>query len=223
LTRARSITLVASILTLLLATPTPSEAACFTGRTNTFGNWQVDRKYLSSSTVHGIKSQLSTYSPYVVDDFSYAWVMLTRGANWTWAQIGNYSVQGYVRHLSIQYAFGSPPAYQIDLPAEAVGSLHTDEVTYTEPNAFRFLTDGSADYSDIHMTWTPTVAFISGEITNYANQMMGDSSTHQHFFNNKIKLAGSYVDFNGTLDSYLTAHFGESGSGPNFDIWDLCQ
>jgi hypothetical protein len=217
-----SLSLILAMVASILS-PSVALAACNPGRTDNGTYYWVDRHQDNNgSVVHGIQSRMSTYSAYVKNGFSYAWDMLTTNASWTWAQIGNYENAGYVRHTSIQYAYGCCQAYQIDLAAQAVGTSHTETVSFISPNSFRFLTDGSADYSDIHMSWTPTGAYISTEITTLANQMMGDASTNQLFQSNQIQLSGGWISFTGILESY-NSHFSESGYAGSFNVWDLCR
>jgi len=204
----------------IVSSATSVFASCNPGRSNNGRTYWV---YRFQGTATGIFSKITVYKPYVLNGFSYSWVMLPGPSNYEWAQVGPYEYPSGTMRTVVQWAdpTSPPPHYQqMDFAAEPVGSKPTFEVLYIPSlQKYEMFDNGSLLKSVVITSWIPAGGEIAGEITTYANQMMGASSANEVFDLNQIQYSGSWHTFNGVLPNYDPA-FGESGSGAKFNIWD---
>jgi hypothetical protein len=215
--------LVLAVLLTLAFTPFRAgdvSASCAPGRSNNGQKYWVGRSQTVAATQ--IRSNIYTYNPYVYSGFSWTWVMLGGSGNYMWAQIGPEKEPGG-RYTFLQYAW--PNEYHwAYFSAPTIGSSPPYQVTYN-PSSKVFFFEGTVA-PGYHLLsvyipqWVPSGARISGEITTAANQMMGATSNHEVFSSNKIWYGGSVHDYSGTVQSYNSTYFGQSGSATAFDIWD---
>lgn len=91
---------------------------------------------------------------------------------------------------------------------------------FGQEKKFYFFADGDELFNVYRPEWTPTGARISGEITTFANQMMGAINNKEVFSSNQIQYGGATHTYSGAVQPYNSTVFGQSGTGGNFSIWD---
>ena len=180
----------------------------------------VARYSYHAESVTAVKSHIYVYSPWVYPGgFSYAFVIMGNSAYWDYAQIGNYEAAGDDRAAAIQWGTGVPPAHQMNLAPRPLGT--TPLFTVRRSGSTFLFKVGTATKMTVDLAWTPTVGEIASEVHNNATQLMGDSGEHENFNTNSIAINGGvWQTFDGTLLSYDTSWYGESGSNASFDTWD---
>jgi hypothetical protein len=216
--RTRSI-LVALLCTLGFASiaPTSVLASCNPMRFDNDQYYWVGRDQTAAAT--GIRSLIKIYAPYVKDGFSYSWVWLGGNGNYMWAQVGPYQyATGRTTHL--QYAWPNQFRY-LNFGAYGIGSSVEMKVLYFgQEKKFYFFADGHELFNVYRPEWSPTGARISGEMTTFANQMMGAINNKEVFSGNQIQYGGATHTYSGSVVPYNTNILDQSGTGGSFSIWD---
>ena len=163
--------LIGAIFSFAPSTSPAADASCDPGRPSSWGNFHVGWTRPVSG-VTGVKADIKEYDPHVEVAYSYstAWVMLEAAGNW--AQAGwRKSVWG--RRVFAQWTDGISWSEDTRSPW-TVGNFTRYEVLYSPTsNTFSFYSNAGAITPPKPAVFIPTHATISGEITNFANQMAG--------------------------------------------------
>lgn len=176
-------------------------------------------------TVQGVYSYILNYSPYVPSgQWSYAWSMLTKGVNWTWAQVGN-DQEPSGRYVRVSTANGNSGSVTNNYwPAQPLGSYTEYEVLYNPVQLyFAFYAGSSLLWTDYGLSWTPTAAQVAAEISDLNTQMMGGRNSHEIFTSNSIVYGGHpWQAMTGSPfhSGPYGQYFGMSGTGSQFNSWD---
>lgn len=185
--------------------------------------------------------------------FSAVWVMLKQRIPCQYAQIGYVENFGNTRSVFNEYTkvnntigcsrylqsctncvvqnfqglgdhFGTNHTFRVEF-----GACTTSDCLSSDQNEFIFYHDGLPfdDYpvnNTANGNWfVPDLAEIRGETSDYSIQMPGDTSTHETFTANQLKVAGSWIDFGQKYwnPSYAGSAFGNTtSSSTSFEIWD---
>lgn len=184
--------------------------------------------------LQGVKANINTYFAFVHPDypngpeeFSYAWVMLTTGYNWTWAQIGPESKPNN-NYTTYSWAWGCTNCWDRTRKLAGVeGSTNEYKVTWNASTGdFKFWIDGGFYATKNITAWVPQAAQISGELTDRISQMMGDTSEIEGFGPSFYRLGDNNTPWTVASGSRVNVPgnpvFGIAGSAPVFGIWDPC-
>ena len=202
---------------LFLALPSYVAASCVPPRSYDGNYHQAWVAQSPGGSVGGVWSDILNYQPYAPPGtFSYSWDMITKNANWYWAQIGNFQ-SGASRQVYLQYADGSSPAHAASFGAKALGQYTYYSVSYYNGQFF-FYAD-SLVFSH-YASWVPTVAILSSETTSLDVQMMGATYSPVWFTNNHIYYNSTWQSVAGSLNNPDPTHFGIAGNGSSFETWD---
>jgi hypothetical protein len=161
-----------------------------------------------------------------------AWVMLQKYASSSccWAQVGWYKYK-YSDGTTERGTFTSwthdLTFSENDWPGDVSSGQTTRYQVYFQGQSFGnwlFYRNGSLIDAE-GPEFVPTSAYISGEISNLANQMPGGSNDGSHeVFSNMgyMQPAGTWGSYGGYADGHNTTYFGETNAGStNWDaIWD---
>lgn len=211
---------------IAFSAPASVEASCNPHRA-TNGNYYYMGVAKALSNITAVRSTIKTYNPYIngTGGFSYSWVMLPGPVNNEWMQIGPYK-SGAGPSMTAQWMQpGWTAPRQADFAFPAVGSNHVYEVDTNRVTKLFIARMDDGIYANPILSWTPNSAQIFAEDLNLANQLMGDSSTHERFVSNGVSTDPQWVAFSNMTGSVSasTSHFGSSGSAVSFDVWDKCQ
>lgn len=206
------------------SSPSAVQASCNPHRGTTSDIiWMGTNRGLTGIT--GVQSSIRTYDPYISGSggISYAWSMLAGTGQHQYMQIGPFkSAAGRSMTVQINNDWANP--IQWDFAAPTVGSVHTYLVLAAPGNP----TSKAAQYDtqikiSYNLPFTAKVGEVYAEIVNQANQLMGDATTKEYFNVNQVRnSAGTWSQITSAI-SPPTTHYGSSGTGYSFYVWDKCQ
>ena len=172
-------------------------------------------------SLNGVYSQLWNYAPFVPSgQVSYAWVMLTKSASYTWAQVGNYQSTVHGREVHVQYDDGARPWHDFTYSALPVNTFTPYTVGYGA-GTFSFSANGTLLLTHA-ASWTPTFAQISSEITSLNTQLMGADYNEMEFYQNQVSYGGNWHTLSSSVlfTAGASTYFGGTGNGSDFQTWD---
>jgi hypothetical protein len=187
-------------------------------------NWDGTKQGTGGPTLTSVESNITNYSPFVPQGkFSYAWIMMTRGASWSWAQIGPHEVYNS-RDMHIQTANGtSSSVWDMDTAAQTLGTLSDLKMLYTANNGNFIFTRNGVQLLSKHLDWVPNDAQFYSEIPSYNTQLMGATNSVVHFRYNRIGYSGNTHSVS-VAPSSTDGWFMYGGTGYDFYTWDsACQ
>jgi hypothetical protein len=215
-------TATASILAIatLLASPLTVLASCVPPRSDDKTYYQVFVQQDPGISLNGVYSQEWNYVPYVPSGkISYGWVMLTKSASYTWAQVGNYKYYNG-REVLVQFDDGAPPAHDFGFTAEPQNTFTPYDVGYGA-GTFSFSANGVLLMTHT-ASWTPTFGQISSEINSRSAQLMGADYNEEEYYQNQLSYGGSWhtLSSNVLFTAGASTYFGGAGNGSDFQTWD---
>jgi hypothetical protein len=189
---------------------------------DTTSYYWVGAKQTPGGTVTGVESTIWNYSPYVPNTrFSSAWVMLSKQASYTWAQIGPHEVVSDQRDIHIQTASGTfSSIWDMNTPAQPLNTYTRVDVLYQAVlQSFIFQVNG-VNVLVKPLSWVPTNGQFYAEIPSLTTQMMGARTNNENLKLNYIQYGGAWHNLAGTVTSTNSTYFKFSGSSSSFFVWD---
>jgi hypothetical protein len=200
-----------------------AQASCNPGRTPSSGNWWDGWQSVPGGTVGGVYSTLTNYTPYVYgNSIGAIWVLVFDPTIDWYAQDGWYAQpgSGYTGSGFLEYVntAGQQIRYGIVFPN---GSTTTYAVLYNCPSSgmvtFEF---AGSEILQVRVGFTPDDGQIMGEVTNFANQMVGGTSDHAVMSGSAIYFAGSWNSFSGSVYNSSTDYGNSVLSNTKAEVWD---
>jgi hypothetical protein len=221
--------LLSFVLTIVAASAlafAATAAACDPNGSNIDGNWYDGWSTgpPSGTCINGSDANILVYSPYVEYQDVSAWTMLYNYTTAAYGQVGylkgsdgnmwdfteTNTIYVWDQQFFSPYSVGSDPQFKVTFSSDA----------------FHYFIDGSNILTDSYTGYTGCHAEQEGEVTNDANQMVGDTSTYVYFTYAQARRAdtGAWYDLNGSAHAdsppYRDPYAYYRASNSHLDIWD---